>query len=80
MESIIEELGISRKNILCSPSNNLFTVVVHSTWLKKWLKKVYQNETDVDSNINNINFIIQPGENVPYPYKKIFIRVSDINL
>lgn len=71
MDCIIKDLGIPRQNIFNTVSNNLFTVVVHNAWLKKWLKG-----TDIDNSLNNIDFCLQLGEGVPYPYKKIFVKVS----
>ncbi|CAK1547015.1 unnamed protein product [Leptosia nina] len=70
MESIVNELKLGRKNIYSTSSPSLFAVVVHNTWLKKWLKYV-----EVDSSVNNIDFTLQPGESVPYPWKKVFIKV-----
>lgn len=70
MENIITELGISGKNIFPVASFGLFEVVVHTTWLKKWLKN-----TDVDNTVNTFDFVPHPGESVPSPWKKIFIRV-----
>lgn len=69
MENLVKELGIPSKNIFTTPSNTLFTVVVHSAWIKKWLKN-----TQVE-NIDNVDFPLQPSESVVYPYRKIFIRV-----
>ncbi|XP_073945062.1 WD repeat domain 81 isoform X2 [Choristoneura fumiferana] len=70
MDSIVKELGISNKNIFTTGSTNLFRVVVHSGWLKKWLKNV-----EVDNTVNNVDFALQAGESVPYPWRAIFIRV-----
>ncbi|XP_075973262.1 WD repeat domain 81 isoform X2 [Anticarsia gemmatalis] len=70
MDYIVKELGISNKNIFPTASPDLFTVVVHTSWLKKWLKNV-----EVDNTLNNVDFTLQPGESVPYPWRKIFIRV-----
>lgn len=73
MDYICKELGIPSKNILTTASPNVFTVVVHSCWLKKWLKN-----KEVDNTVNNVDFALQPGESVPYPWKKVFIRVSNL--
>lgn len=70
MELIVKELGLNSKNIFPTSSTNLCAVVVHNTWLKKWLKNL-----EVDNSVNNVDFTLQPGESVPYPYRKIFIRV-----
>ncbi|RVE48081.1 hypothetical protein evm_007268 [Chilo suppressalis] len=70
MEIIAKELGLCSKNIFLTSSPNLCAVVVHTTWLKKWLKNA-----EVDNSVNLIDFNLQPGESVPYPFKKIFIRV-----
>ena len=70
MDSISKELNINSNNILPTASPTLFSVVVHNTWLKKWLKNV-----EVDNCVNNLDFTLQPGESVPYPWKKIFIKV-----
>ncbi|CAB3253741.1 unnamed protein product [Arctia plantaginis] len=70
MDSIVKELSISNKNIIPTAWPDLFTVVVHTSWLKKWLKNV-----DVENTLNNADFTLQPGESVPYPWRKIFIRV-----
>lgn len=70
MENITKELGIPSKNVFGTASNNLFTVIVHSAWLKKWLKNI-----EVDNSINDIDFLYQLGESVSYPYKKVFIKV-----
>lgn len=70
MDSISKELNISSNNILPTASPTLFSVVVHNTWLKKWIKNV-----EVDNCVNNLDFTLQPGESVPYPWKKIFIKV-----
>lgn len=72
MDSIVKELGISNKNIFTTGSINLFRVVVHSGWLKKWLKNV-----EVDNTVNNVDFALQAGESVPYPWRAIFIRVRN---
>lgn len=72
MDSIVKELSISNKNIFPTAWPDLFTVVVHTSWLKKWLKNV-----DVDNTLNNADFTLQPGESVPYPWRKIFIRVGN---
>lgn len=71
MDFIVKELGINSKNVFPTGSSDLCTVVVHNTWLKKWLKNL-----EVDITVNNVDFTLQPGESVPYPYRKIFIRVS----
>lgn len=70
MDSIVKDLDINSKNIFPTGSPTLYTVVVHTTWLKKWLKN-----GEVDNTLNNVNFVLQPGESVPYPWRKIFIRV-----
>ncbi|KAL0841004.1 hypothetical protein ABMA28_014780 [Loxostege sticticalis] len=70
MELIVKELGLNSKNVFPTSSTNLCAVVVHNTWLKKWLKNL-----EVDNSVNNVDFTLQPGESVPYPYRKIFIRV-----
>ncbi|XP_045497388.1 WD repeat-containing protein 81 [Colias croceus] len=74
MECIIKELKLNRKNIQKTSSQTLFAVVVHNTWLKKWLKNL-----EVDNCVNNIDFTLQPGESVPYPWKKVFIKVLSKN-
>lgn len=71
MDYIVKELGISYKNIFPTASPGLYTVVVHTTWLKKWIKNL-----EVDTSVNNVDFTLQPGESVPYPWRKIFMRVS----
>lgn len=73
MDYIVKELGIPSANIFSTASSSLFTVVVHSYWLKKWLKNI-----EVDKTVNNVDFALQPGESVPYPWKKVFIHVSDL--
>ncbi|XP_063618306.1 WD repeat-containing protein 81 [Cydia splendana] len=70
MDNIVKELGISNKNIFTTASANLFSVVVHSSWLKKWLKNL-----EVDNTVNDVDFALQAGESVPYPWRTIFIRV-----
>ncbi|CAG9584549.1 unnamed protein product [Danaus chrysippus] len=70
MEDISKELNINSRNIFTTASSNLFAVVVHNTWLRKWLKNV-----EIDACVNNLDFTLQPGESVPYPWKKIFIKV-----
>lgn len=70
MDHIVKELGISNKNIFPTASSGLYTVVVHTSWLKKWLKNL-----EVDISLNDVDFTLQPGESVPYPWRKIFIRV-----
>ncbi|XP_028170589.1 WD repeat-containing protein 81 [Ostrinia furnacalis] len=71
MEFIVKELGFNSKNIFPTVSTDLCAVVVHNTWLKKWLKNL-----EVDNSVNSVDFItLQPGESVPYPFRKIFIRV-----
>lgn len=71
MDSIVKELDIPSKNIFPTNLPHVFTVVVNSSWLKKWLKN-----KEVDNTVNNVDFALQPGERVPYPWRKIFIRVS----
>lgn len=70
MDTIVKELDISSKNVFPTNNPNLFVVIVHSNWLKKWLKNL-----EVDNSVNNIDIALQPGESVPYPWRKIFIRV-----
>ncbi|XP_026750161.1 WD repeat-containing protein 81 [Galleria mellonella] len=70
MEYIVKELGIKSDNIFSTVSPDLFAIVVHNSWLKKWLKNL-----DVDNTVNNIDFTLQAGESVPYPWRKIFVRV-----
>lgn len=70
MDSITSELGLSTKNVYTTASPSLFTVIVNTTWLKKWLKDV-----DIDNFTNNDDFSMQPGESINYPWKKIFIKV-----
>lgn len=70
MDYIVKELGISHKNIFPTASPGLYSVVVHTSWLKKWLKNL-----EVDISLNNVDFTLQPGESVPYPWRKIFIKV-----
>ncbi|XP_063825217.1 WD repeat-containing protein 81 [Ostrinia nubilalis] len=70
MEFIVKELGFNSKNIFPTVSTDLCAVVVHNTWLKKWLKNL-----EVDNSVNSVDFTLQPGESVPYPFRKIFIRV-----
>lgn len=70
MDYIVKELGISHKNIFPTASPGLYSVVVHTSWLKKWLKNL-----EVDVSLNNVDFTLQPGESVPYPWRKIFIKV-----
>lgn len=70
MEDISKELNINSRNIFTTASSNLFAVVVHNTWLRKWLKNV-----EIDACVNNLDFTLQLGESVPYPWKKIFIKV-----
>lgn len=70
MDCIAKELDINYKNIFSTASPSLFTVVIHTSWLKKWLKNA-----EVDNSVNNVDFTAQPGEKVPYPWRKIFIRV-----
>lgn len=70
MDKISKELNLSSKNIFVTSSPTVFAVVVHNTWLRKWLKN-----DEIDNCVNNLDFTLQPGESVPYPWKKIFIRV-----
>ncbi|XP_048482754.1 WD repeat-containing protein 81 [Plutella xylostella] len=70
MDSIVKELDIPSKNIFPTNLPHVFTVIVNSSWLKKWLKN-----KEVDNTVNNVDFALQPGESVPYPWRKIFIRV-----
>lgn len=70
MDCICKELNINNKNVFSTSTPNLFTVVVHSSWLKKWLKN-----TEIDSSVNNVDYTLQPGESVSYPWRKVFIRV-----
>ncbi|XP_049868952.1 WD repeat-containing protein 81 [Pectinophora gossypiella] len=70
MDCICKELEVNSKNIFPTASSNLFAVVVHSSWLKKWLKN-----GEVDNSVNDVDFTLQLGESVPYPWRKIFIRV-----
>ncbi|KAH9640115.1 hypothetical protein HF086_016046 [Spodoptera exigua] len=70
MDNIVKELGISNKNIFPTASPGLFSVVVHTAWLKKWIKNI-----EIDTSLNNVDFTLQPGESVPYPWRKIFVRV-----
>lgn len=70
MDCICKELDINNKNVFSTSTPNLFTVVVHSSWLKKWLKN-----TEIDSSVNNIDYTLQLGESVPYPWRKVFIKV-----
>ncbi|XP_050670709.1 WD repeat-containing protein 81 [Leptidea sinapis] len=70
MDFIVKELGINRKNIHSTHTPSLFGVVVHNTWLKKWIKNL-----DVDNTVNNLDYTLQPGESVPYPWHKVFIKV-----
>ncbi|CAG5032848.1 unnamed protein product [Parnassius apollo] len=70
MDSIIKDLDINSKNVFPTNSTNLFAVIVHSNWLKKWLKNL-----EVDNSVNNTDIALQPSESVPYPWRKIFIRV-----
>ncbi|XP_022830697.1 WD repeat-containing protein 81 [Spodoptera litura] len=70
MDYIVKELGISNKNIFPTASPGLFSVVVHTAWLKKWIKNI-----EIDTSLNNVDFTLQPGESVPYPWRKIFMRV-----
>ncbi|XP_059059131.1 WD repeat-containing protein 81 [Achroia grisella] len=70
MEYIIKELGINSDNIFPTASSRLFSVVVHNNWLKKWMKNL-----NVDNTVNNVDFALQAGESVPYPWRKIFVRV-----
>ncbi|XP_068631665.1 WD repeat-containing protein 81 [Battus philenor] len=70
MDNIIKELDISSKNVFPTSTSNLFAVIVHSNWLKKWLKNL-----EFDNSVNNIDVALQSGESVPYPWRKIFIRV-----
>ncbi|XP_045535632.1 WD repeat-containing protein 81 [Papilio machaon] len=70
MDTIVKELDINSKNVFPTNNPNLFVVIVHSNWLKKWLKNL-----DIDNSVNNIDIALQPGESVPYPWRKIFIRV-----
>ncbi|KAL4709964.1 hypothetical protein ACJJTC_003927 [Scirpophaga incertulas] len=70
MEVIAKELKINSKNIFPTPTPNICAVIVHNTWLKRWLKNL-----EVDNSLNNEDFSIQPGERVPYPFRKIFVRI-----
>lgn len=70
MDCICKELNINNKNVFSTSTSNLFTVVVHSSWLKKWLKN-----TEIDSSVNNVDYTPQIGESVSYPWRKVFIRV-----
>ncbi|KAM3964392.1 WD repeat domain 81 [Aphomia sociella] len=70
MEYIVKELGINSENIFPTASSSLYVVVVHNSWLQKWMKNV-----DIDNTVNNVDFTLQSGESVPYPWRKIFIRV-----
>ncbi|XP_052740198.1 WD repeat-containing protein 81 [Bicyclus anynana] len=70
MDKISKDLNINSKNIFATSTPTVFAVVVHNTWLRKWLKSV-----ETDNCVNNLDFTLQPGESVPYPWKKIFIRV-----
>lgn len=70
MDCICKELNINIKNVFSTSTSNLFTVVVHSSWLKKWLKN-----TEINSTVNNADYTLQLGESVSYPWRKIFIRV-----
>ncbi|KAJ2946109.1 hypothetical protein O0L34_g5031 [Tuta absoluta] len=70
MDCICKELEINSKNIFPTTSTDLYTVVVHSSWLKKWMKN-----SEIYSTVNNVDFSLQPGEDVPYPWRKISIRV-----
>ncbi|XP_063896801.1 WD repeat-containing protein 81-like [Helicoverpa armigera] len=70
MDYIVKELGISNKNIFPAASPGLYSVVVHTSWLKKWIKNL-----EIDTSLNNVDFTLQPGESVPYPWRKIFMRV-----
>lgn len=71
MDKLSKELNINTKNIFATASPTLFAVVVHNTWLQKWLKNA-----EVDNCVNNLDFTLQPGESVPYPWRKIFIKVN----
>ncbi|KAJ0177056.1 hypothetical protein K1T71_007065 [Dendrolimus kikuchii] len=62
--------GISGKNIFPAASLGLFEVVVHTSWLKKWLKNI-----DVDNTVNTFDIVSHSGESVPSPWRKVFIRV-----
>ncbi|XP_047516926.1 WD repeat-containing protein 81 isoform X2 [Pieris napi] len=75
MDCIVRDLRLNSKNVYTTSSPTLFAVVVHNTWLKKWLKNI-----EVDNSVNNIDFTLQPGESVPYPWKKVFIRVLNKKL
>lgn len=70
MDNIARELGLSTKHIHPTASPSLFAVIVHTSWLRKWLKNV-----EIDNCTNNLNFSLQPGESVQYPWRKIFIKV-----
>lgn len=70
MDSIARELGLSAKNIHTTASPSLFTVIVNTSWLKKWLKNV-----EIDNFMNSDDFSMLPGESVQYPWRKIFIKV-----
>ncbi|XP_053607519.1 WD repeat-containing protein 81 isoform X2 [Plodia interpunctella] len=75
MEHIVKELELNSENIFPTASSNTFTVIVHNSWLKKWLKN-----SDVDNALNNVDFTLQPGESVPYPWRKLFIKVLNKKL
>lgn len=70
MDCIARELGINVKNILPSSSPSVFAVIVHTSWLKKWLKNL-----EVDNSTFTTDFTPQPGESVQYPWRKVFIKV-----
>ncbi|XP_047529568.1 WD repeat-containing protein 81 [Vanessa atalanta] len=70
MDKISKELDINSKNIFTTASPNLFAVVVHNNWLK-WFK----NAEVYNCVEKELDFTLQPGESVPYPWRKIFIRV-----
>lgn len=70
MDGIVTELGISAKNINPVSSPGLFEVIVHSSWLKRWLKNI-----DVNNSVNNMDFVSNHGESINSPWRKVFIRV-----
>ncbi|XP_013199895.1 WD repeat-containing protein 81 [Amyelois transitella] len=70
MELIVKELDLYSENIFPTATPNVFTAVVHNSWLKKWLKN-----SDVDNTVNNVDFTLHRGESIPYPWRKLFIKV-----